>query len=155
MARYGQLSDVVIGAYSVSGTVSEMPEENVEENEQAGETPATRSGIPGSRRRFHTAKLPSENSEGQLSRLLAENGVPYRYEEAPGPWRNWLPMLFLTSLFGLLFYLMMKRLGGAGSPMAFGRSRGKMYAQEDLGITFDDVAGIDEAVDELLSLIHI
>ena len=47
MARYGQLSDVVIGAYSVSGTVSEMPEENAEEHEQAGETPASRSGIPG------------------------------------------------------------------------------------------------------------
>ena len=154
MARYGNLGDVVIGAYSVSGTVSEMPEENAEESEQAGETPASRSGIPGSRRRFHTAKLPSENSEGQLSRLLAENGVPYRYEEAPGPWRNWLPMLFLTSLFGLLFYLMMKRLGGAGSPMAFGRSRGKMYAQEDLGITFDDVAGIDEAVDELREVVE-
>jgi len=152
--RYGRLSDVVIGAYSVSGTVSEMPEETAEENEQAGEMPASRSGIPGSRRRFHTAKLPSENSEGQLSRLLAENGVPYRYEEAPGPWRNWLPMLFLTSLFGLLFYLMMKRLGGAGSPMAFGRSRGKMYAQEDLGITFDDVAGIDEAVDELREVVE-
>ena len=33
--------------------------------------------------------------------------------------------------------------------MAFGRSRGKLYAQEDLGVTFDDVAGIDEAVEEL------
>ena len=49
---------------------------------------------------------------------------------------------------------MMRRLGGAGSPMAFGRSRGKMYAQEDLGITFDDVAGIDEAVEELREVVE-
>ena len=38
--------------------------------------------------------------------------------------------------------------------MAFGRSRGKMYAQEDLGITFDDVAGIDEAVEELREVVE-
>jgi cell division protease FtsH len=80
--------------------------------------------------------------------------VPFRYEQAPSPWRNWLPMLFLTGLFGMLFFMMMRRLGGAGSPMAFGRSRGKMYAQEDLGITFDDVAGIDEAVDELREVVE-
>ena len=38
--------------------------------------------------------------------------------------------------------------------MAFGRSRGKMYAQEDLGVTFDDVAGIDEAVEELREVVE-
>ena len=37
--------------------------------------------------------------------------------------------------------------------MAFGRSRGKLYAQEDIGITFNDVAGIDEAVDELREVV--
>ena len=52
-----------------------------------------------------------------------------------------------------LFFFMMRRLGGAGSAMAFGRSRGKLYAQEDIGITFDDVAGIDEAVDELREVV--
>ena len=37
--------------------------------------------------------------------------------------------------------------------MAFGRSRGKLYAQEGLGVTFDDVAGIDEAVEELKEVV--
>src|SRR5262245_35384359 len=63
-------------------------------------------------------------------------------------------MLLLTGLvIGFVFY-MMRRLGGAGSPMAFGRSRGKMYAQEDLGVTFEDVAGIDEAVEELREVVE-
>ena len=53
-----------------------------------------------------------------------------------------------------VFFFMMRRLGGAGSPMAFGRSRGKMYAQEDIGVTFDDVAGIDEAVEELREVVE-
>ncbi len=52
-----------------------------------------------------------------------------------------------------IFFFMMRRLGGAGSAMAFGRSRGKLYAQEDIGITFADVAGIDEAVDELREVV--
>ena len=162
---YGDLQDVMIGAFQVSGTVGEKidpeaastpptPPENVSDG-----TPSENADLPdkdktASRRRFHSAKLPSENSEGQLSRLLAEHGVPFRYEEAPSPWRNWLPLLFLTGLFGFFFFLMMRKLGGAGSPMAFGRSRGKMYAQEDLGITFDDVAGIDEAVEELREVVE-
>ena len=78
--------------------------------------------------------------------LLETHAVAFRYEDPPSPWRSWMPMLLMTGLFAGLFFLTIRRLGGAGSPMAFGRSRGKMYAQEDLGITFDDVAGIDEAV---------
>ena len=146
-ALYSDLSDVVIGAFQVSGTIREVAADAAK---QTGGEPA-KSAV---RRRFRTAKLPSENSEGQLSKLLAEHGVPFRYEEAPSAWRNWLPMLFVTGLFGVLFFMMLRRLGGAGSPMAFGRSRGKMYAQEDLGITFDDVAGIDEAVEELREVVE-
>jgi cell division protease FtsH len=158
-ARYSDLRDVVIGAFQVSGTVREQaagdatrPRAEQTDSEPAASRPGA--DAAGTLRRFHTAKLPSENSESQLMRQLSEHGVPFRYEEAPSPWRNWLPMLFLTSLFGLVFYMMMRRIGGAGSPMAFGRSRGKMYAQDDLGITFDDIAGIDEAVEELREVVE-
>ena len=37
--------------------------------------------------------------------------------------------------------------------MAFGRSRGKLLAQEGIGVTFDEVAGIDEAVEELREVV--
>src|SRR6185312_7342287 len=60
-------------------------------------------------------------------------------------------------LFGLvalfLVYFMLRKLIGAGSPMAFGRSRGRLYAQEDLGVSFNDVAGIDEAVEEVREVV--
>ncbi|MCL4155321.1 UNVERIFIED_CONTAM: hypothetical protein GTU68_040368 [Idotea baltica] len=66
---------------------------------------------------------------------------------------SWLPSLLMMGLLvGLVIY-MLRRLGGAGSPMAFGRSRGKLHAQEDLDVTFDDVAGIDEACDELREVV--
>ncbi|WP_341871470.1 ATP-dependent zinc metalloprotease FtsH [Aeoliella straminimaris] len=65
----------------------------------------------------------------------------------------YLPFFLVMALLVVLFIFMVRRLGGAGSPMAFGRSRGKLYAQEDIDITFDDVAGIDEAVDELREVV--
>jgi cell division protease FtsH len=160
--RFSGLEDVVIGAYEVTGTVLVQVLDG-DDPEKSGPTTGAEDtavasdaiGVIGgaNRRRFQTAKLPSENSEGQLSRLLDEQSVPYRYEDPPSAWKTWAPMLVMTGLFIVLFFVMIRRIGGAGSPMAFGRSRGKMYAQEDLGITFDDVAGIDEAVEELREVV--
>ena len=64
-----------------------------------------------------------------------------------------MPLLMITALFVGLFFFMLRRLSGAGSPMAFGRSRGKLYAQEDIDINFDNVAGIDEAVEEVREVV--
>jgi len=158
VSRFCSIDDVVIGAFEVTGTVRKVPLPGGDG--KGGLRPlddgrlTAGGGQQGDKLRFRTAKLPSENSEGHLSKLLDENKVAYRYEDPPSPWRNWMPMLGLTGLFGLGFFLMIRRIGGAGSPMAFGRSRGKMYAQEDLGITFDDVAGIDEAVEELREVVE-
>jgi cell division protease FtsH len=60
----------------------------------------------------------------------------------------------MIGLMVLLFVFMVRRVGGAGSPMAFGRSRGKLIAQEDVEVTFEDVAGIEEAVDELKEVVE-
>ena len=158
VSRFCSIDEVVIGAFEVTGTLRNVPLPGGDG--KGGLRPIddgrliAGGGQPGDKLRFRTAKLPSENSEGHLSKLLDENNVAYRYEDPPSPWRNWMPMLVLTGLFGLAFFLMIRRIGGAGSPMAFGRSRGKMYAQEDLGITFDDVAGIDEAVEELREVVE-
>jgi cell division protease FtsH len=148
---FGELRDVVIGAFEVSGRVREFSAPRAENDVPAPTSTGAKGGVE---RKFRTSKLPSETSESELKQLLNEHGVAFRYEDPPSPWRSWMPMLLLTGLFGFLFFLMIRRLGGAGSPMAFGRSRGKMYAQEDLGITFDDVAGIDEAVEELREVVE-
>ncbi|MCA9211509.1 MAG: ATP-dependent zinc metalloprotease FtsH [Planctomycetales bacterium] len=87
--------------------------------------------------------------DAELYALLREAGISYGSQPGPSVWRTYAPMFVITALFLLFFFFMLRRLGGAGSPMAFGRSRGKLYAQEDLGVTFTDVAGIDEAVEEV------
>ncbi|MFM7291584.1 MAG: hypothetical protein ACKO6B_10160, partial [Planctomycetia bacterium] len=86
--RYGDLRDVVIGAFQVSGTVREMAGGDTarRRTDQPGGGQAAKrpgGGVTGTLRRFHTAKLPSENSESQLMRQLSEHGIPFRYEEAP------------------------------------------------------------------------
>ena len=57
-------------------------------------------------------------------------------------------------MFLVFFLFLFRRMGGPGTAMSFGRSRGRLYAQEDLGITFNDVAGIDEAVEELREIVE-
>ena len=65
---------------------------------------------------------------------------------------NWiLPMLFFILVWGFL----MRRMGGAsGGLMSIGKSKAKVYMEKDISIKFDDVAGIDEAKEELQEVIE-
>jgi cell division protease FtsH len=62
-----------------------------------------------------------------------------------------LPLLLIIFLSSLLF----RRMGGTeGGIMSFARSRGKIYAEDDVKVTFGDVAGVDEAEDELKEIVE-
>ena len=103
---------------------------------------------------FYTPRKGLENDNNSLYNLaIAKGFTNIDAEEAPSGWQSLMPMFILMLLIMVIFFIMMRRLGGAGSAMAFGRSRGKLYAQEDIGITFNDVAGIEEAVDELREVV--
>ncbi len=110
--------------------------------------------LPETNIAFHTLRFGLENDSNALFDLLKKKGFSnVRAEKAPSIWQSLLPMLvFMLPIFLIIFYLMRKQ-GGAGLAKAFSRSRGKLYAQEDIGITFNNVAGIDEAVDELREVI--
>src|SRR5690606_16431574 len=64
-----------------------------------------------------------------------------------------LSILLMLSVL-LVFILFLRKLGGPGQAMSFGRSRGRLYADDDVRITFEDVAGIDEAVEELREVVE-
>ena len=101
--------------------------------------------------RFSTDRQPDETL---LAEKLTEYQVPFDYAKGPNQWWAYFPVLMITGLFAFAIIYMMRRMGGAGSPMAFGRSRGRLYAQEDVDINFDDVAGLEEAVEEVREIVE-
>ncbi|KAA6209382.1 ATP-dependent zinc metalloprotease FtsH [Avibacterium paragallinarum] len=59
---------------------------------------------------------------------------------------SWFPMLLLV---GIWFFFMRQMQGGGGKAMSFGKSRAKMLTKEQIKTTFADVAGCDEAKEEV------
>ncbi len=122
------------------------------QNKAAGESLSSRSS---DFERFYVPMLRiSDPQQAELEQLLKEKKIDFGYAEPPSEWAARVPMLVITGLFVLAFIIILRRLGGAGSAMSFGRSRGRLYAQEDVNVTFSDVAGIEEAVEELKEIVE-
>jgi len=64
---------------------------------------------------------------------------------------SWLPMIFLLGI-GILFFRQMQ--SGSGRAMGFGKSRARLLTEKQGRVTFDDVAGIDEAKSELEEIVE-
>ncbi|AJE03148.1 ATP-dependent zinc metalloprotease FtsH [Geobacter pickeringii] len=64
---------------------------------------------------------------------------------------SWFPLLFLV---GVWIFFMRQMQGGGGKAMAFGKSRAKLLTEAQGRITFEDVAGVDEAKEELEEIIQ-
>src|SRR3954463_14042299 len=86
---------------------------------------------------------------------LEKAGVKFT-GEATNKWLaeivGWIiPIIFLVALWSFFF----RRMGGAeGGVMSFARSRAKIYADDDVKVRFGDVAGVDEAEDELREIVE-
>src|SRR6185312_847403 len=72
----------------------------------------------------------------------ADDGMP----SLVGIFVNWFPMLLLIGVW--VFFLRQMQSGG-GKAMGFGKSRAKLLTERQGRITFEDVAGVDEAKDDL------
>src|SRR5204862_4174597 len=86
---------------------------------------------------------------------LEAHGVKYT-GEATNRWLpgllGWiLPLLFFVGIWGFFF----RRMSGAeGGVMSFARSRAKIYADDEVKVRFSDVAGVDEAEEELKEIVE-
>jgi cell division protease FtsH len=120
---------------------------------------ALRRGEPRTASNF-TTTLPSFVDPG-LETFLIEHGVEISAEpidEAGSPWTTFLfgfgPALLLIGFYVWLFRRAAQQGGGMGGLMGIGRSKARRYDQEkDTKVTFDDVAGIDEAENELVEIV--
>ncbi|HEY9065404.1 MAG TPA: ATP-dependent zinc metalloprotease FtsH [Burkholderiaceae bacterium] len=96
--------------------------------------------------------------EPQMAEWLQRYHVPYRRVVASDWLQHLLSWVVPAAVFFGLWYFMFRRfaekqgLGGAGF-MAIGKSRAKVYVEKDTGVSFADVAGIDEAKDELREIV--
>ena len=97
-----------------------------------------------------------EPDDPDLVKSLRAKGVKIAAKpDDESPWYlvllfNWLPMLLLIGVW--IFFMRQMQVGG-GKAMSFGKSRAKLLTENQHRVTFSDVAGVDEAKDDLQEII--
>lgn len=92
-----------------------------------------------------------------LINQLRDKGVDIKAEQPPQPpwwttiFSSILPMLLLI---GVWFFIMQQTQGGGNRVMSFGKSRAKLHGEDKTKVTFGDVAGADEAKQELEEVVE-
>ncbi len=151
MFESGSRTAATSNALSYSAFLSKVSEGSVREVNIAGEvvTSTTTSGD-----KFRTFAP----ADPRLTDRLIEKGVIInaRPEEGPSIWQYILVQSLPFVLFlGIAFFVLrqMQKNSGSGA-MGFGKSRARMLTQKEGKVTFDDVAGIDEAREELQEIVE-
>ena len=91
-----------------------------------------------------------------LIKILRQKGVTISAKpESDSPWYmnvlvSWFPMIVLI---GVWIFFMRQMQAGGGKAMSFGKSRARLQSDQSKKVTFEDVAGIDEAKEELGEII--
>lgn len=88
--------------------------------------------------------------EGELTAIAIATGTPVSVDSQPPGFFDYLisflPWLFLL---GFMVFIFMQMQGGGNRVMQFGKSKAKLVGKEQPKVTFDDVAGLEEAKEEL------
>ena len=106
---------------------------------------------------FTTITPDAPNNDPQLYQKLSSKNVEIAAENPPEPpwWSTMfssvLPILLLV---GVWFFIMQQTQGGGGRVMSFGKSRARMSGADKIKVNFKDVAGADEAKQELEEVVE-
>ncbi len=126
----GDVSDLVVGRAKIVGAYR-APGEN------------------GRPQHFATMRV-----DAQIADELTRRKISFSGEPEPGIFENFLSWLLPAVGFVLIWmFLMRPMMSGHGGLMSIGRSRAKIYAEQDVKATFADVAGVDEAKQELAEVV--
>jgi cell division protease FtsH len=102
-----------------------------------------------------TAIRPPATDDQQLVELLKERGVAFQGEQPSALFAFLVSWVFPIAILVFLWMFLIRRMagGGAGAALNLGKKGVKIYDRKDLKTTFDDVAGLDEAVEELREIV--
>jgi cell division protease FtsH len=126
MVRASQIADVVIDERRIRGT-------SKDENQA-----------------FETTRIEDPRLLGELE----QHGVKFTGATETNWWSNLTGWLLPVVVMVLLWNLVLRRMTPGRGAMAFERNRAKIYAEDDVKVTFADVAGIDEATEELREIVE-
>ena len=143
-----KVADVVLSPEEVTGRLTSLETDGVLTADQL-----ERMKRWGSNPRFRAVRV----DDPKLVETLEEHGIPFS-GRVPN---TWLPTVLSWVLSALLFVgiwlFVLRRVAGGGGPgslMAIGRSKAKVYVESETKVTFADVAGIDEAKEELREIVE-
>mgnify|MGYP002633598347 CR=1 FL=1 len=130
--REGRVADLVVGADQITGRIVDPQEDQPEH--------------------FQTVRVDPE-----LADRLATDGLEFTGTVESTWLGRVLAWVLPLALFVGVWMFMLRRLGQSGGLggglMSVGKSKAKIYAEEDVKVSFDDVAGVDEAKEELQEII--
>jgi cell division protease FtsH len=101
-------------------------------------------------------ELTNEFIQAELAKKFNENGVDYSFKSSSSS--QWLIGLLsyapLLVFIGLWIFMMRQMQSGGNKALSFGKSRAKLLSNQQKRVTFKDVAGVDEAKEELQEIIE-
>jgi cell division protease FtsH len=105
---------------------------------------------PGKTELFKTVRVDPE-----ISKLLEQYNITFKGQMESTFLRDLFSWIFPIFLFVGIWYFLMKRMAGQQAGfMTLGKNKAKIYMENELNVTFDDVAGVDEAKQELVEVIE-
>jgi cell division protease FtsH len=115
-------------------------------------------GERGDGSRFETVR-PSIPDSGLMADLLDNDVmVEGRQPEQPSIWQQLLVASFPILIIIVVFMFFMRQMqgggGGRGGPMSFGKSKARLLSEDQIKTTFADVAGVEEAKDDVHELVE-